>query len=265
MSSRKMSESTWRPAVVSVVVEQEAAARVGAALHDQQRRALRQRVDGGLVDGAEAVPRSGRRPPRGWSGSCRRSTHRRGAARLRRRGGQRRTALRAEVRPVRVVVTAVGAEGHRARFSLGLEGSRRDREFRGRRLDSDVRPRRSGSAPRGSAYASASSRSSRSVSSSTSSSKSQPSPYGSAFTVSGLPSSSGLTALTVPATGLRTSETLLVDSSSPQASPASTLSPTVGQRDVDDVAELLGRRTRSPRRGRSARCPAGPTRGRRST
>jgi glycine cleavage system H protein len=46
-----------------------------------------------------------------------------------------------------------------------------------------------------------------------------------------------LTALTVPATGLRTSDTLLVDSSSPQASPMSTLSPTAGT--VSAVNPLL--------------------------
>src|SRR5215212_2445119 len=79
-----------------------------------------------------------------------------------------------------------------------------------------------------SAYASASSRSSRSAASSISSSNSQPSPYGSAFTVSGLLSSSVLIADTTPGTGQKMSETLLVDSSSPHASPAATDSPTEG-------------------------------------
>ena len=68
----------------------------------------------------------------------------------------------------------------------------------------------------------------RSAPSSRSSSNSQPSPYGSALIVSGLPSSVELTAVMTPGTGLNRSETLLVDSSSPQASPLSTASPTVG-------------------------------------
>src|SRR5215218_7572012 len=80
-----------------------------------------------------------------------------------------------------------------------------------------------------SAYESASSKSSRSAPSSNSSSKSQPSPYGSVLMVSGLASSRGFTAVITPGTGQKRSETLLVDSSSPQASPAATASPTSGK------------------------------------
>src|SRR5215207_3870400 len=80
-----------------------------------------------------------------------------------------------------------------------------------------------------SAYESASNKSSRSAPSSSSSSKSQPSPYGSVLMVSGLASSMGFTAVTTPGTGQKMSETLLVDSNSPHASPADTLSPTSGK------------------------------------
>src|SRR4051794_38581302 len=59
-------------------------------------------------------------------------------------------------------------------------------------------------------------------------SSSQPSPYGSLFTRSGWSASASLTAVTVPFTGANRSLTLLVDSSSPQASPARTVEPTSG-------------------------------------
>ena len=47
----------------------------------------------------------------------------------------------------------------------------------------------------------------------------QPSPYGSEFKVSGAESRPSLTAMTLPDTGENISETLFVDSTSPQTAP----------------------------------------------
>jgi hypothetical protein len=56
----------------------------------------------------------------------------------------------------------------------------------------------------------------------------QPSPYGSELSSSGCDSRASLRASTVPATGAKTSETLLVDSTSPIGCPAVTAVPTPG-------------------------------------
>src|SRR5699024_189635 len=67
-----------------------------------------------------------------------------------------------------------------------------------------------------------------SPSSVTSTVNNQPAPYGSSLIRSGFWMTSSLTSTTVPVTGEYSSETDLVDSSSPQTSPAVTVSPASG-------------------------------------
>ena len=74
-------------------------------------------------------------------------------------------------------------------------------------------------------------------------STSQPAPYGSEFTRSGLPSRSPLTATTFAVSGAYRSDTDLVDSTSPNASPGGHLGADVGQ--------AARRRRRRARTGRS--------------
>ena len=70
---------------------------------------------------------------------------------------------------------------------------------------------------------------SSSPSSVTSTVNSQPSPYGSEFTSPGSSTTAALTSTTVPETGAKSSETDLVDSTSPQTSPAVTVEPASGR------------------------------------
>src|SRR5690606_15250168 len=78
-------------------------------------------------------------------------------------------------------------------------------------------------------YASASSRPLTAAGSAGVISISQPSPYGSLLITSGASVTASLTAVTSPSTGANSSETLLVDSISPNGSPAVTVVPVSGR------------------------------------
>src|SRR5690606_15083864 len=127
-------------------------------------------------------------------------------------------------------VGLVDAVGRGQRDQLRLRSGLRIGSSGGSRFATNLTPGTcSGQPLTTAAYASASSSPSVGFSSLTLTLMSQPSPYGSELMTSGVPSSASLRAITSPETGTKTSETDLVDSSSPTTEPAVTASPSAGR------------------------------------